>query len=257
VTGVITPWFVRVQATSRPLLRLFCIPYAGVGASAYHRWRGAFAPDIEVLALQAPGRESRLREAALTRIEPLLTAAAAAIRPYLDVPFAVFGHSLGALVAFELVRLLRASEGREPVHLFVSGRRAPHLPPRHPPIADLPDPEFIVELGRRYGGIPAAVMSEPELLALLLPGLKADMGLFEAYRYELREPLGCPISAFGGALDAESSPADLEQWREQTTGAFSVRTFQGGHFFVQTAHAEVVRSIAATLDHNCAAASQW
>jgi medium-chain acyl-[acyl-carrier-protein] hydrolase len=209
------------------------------------------------MAVETPGHERRLREAPFTEFEPLITAVAAAVHPYLDVPTAFFGHSLGGLIAFELVRRLRDSSGLEPIHLFVSATRAPRSPRRHPPITNLSDAEFVAEMCRRYGGIPAEVLSAPDLLELLLPGLKADMSLFEAYRYQRREPLACPISAFGGALDAEASAADLEQWREQTTGAFSVRTFEGGHFFMHSAHAEVVASIAAALDHHCAAAARW
>ena len=242
-----TPWLVRVQAADRPGMRLICVPYAGVGAAVYRPWRGAFSAEIEVLALQMPGRENRLGEAPFSRLEPLVATASAAIRPYLDVPFAVFGHSVGGLIAFELARHLRATEGLEPVHLFVSGRRAPHLAPRHSAIAHLPDSEFVSEVNRRYGGIPLELLSEPELLALFLPGLKADVALFEGYRYESREPLTCPMSVFGGVQDAEATPADLAGWRQLTSGAFGVRMFPGGHFFLRSAHADVVRQVATDL----------
>jgi medium-chain acyl-[acyl-carrier-protein] hydrolase len=244
-----TSWLVRVQPVAQPTMRLLCVPYAGVGASAYRLWRGALSPDIEVLALQAPGRESRLRETPFTEMQSLVTAATEAVRDELDVPFAIFGHSVGALIAFELVRHLRDEGCSEPVHLFVSGRRPPHLPPRHPAIAQLPDHEFVAEIDRRYGGIPAEVMSEPDLLALLLPGLKADIALFEGYRYRPLAPLACPISAYGGSQDADAVPADLGRWQQLTRGAFTVRTFPGAHFFLQTAHADVVRAVGDALAH--------
>ncbi len=242
-----TRWLVGVQPAASPRMRLICVPYAGVGASAFRRWRGAFAPEVEVLALQTPGRETRLCEPAFTQIGPLVAAAAAAIRPHLDRPFALFGHSVGGLIAFELARHLHATEGLAPMHLFVSAGRAPHLPPRHPAIAHLPDAEFVDAIGRRYDGIPTEVLSAPELLALLVPGLKADIALFEGYRYERLKPLACPISAFGGLEDPETTPADLAGWRQETTGPFGARLFRGGHFFLQSAHPEVVSSIAASL----------
>jgi medium-chain acyl-[acyl-carrier-protein] hydrolase len=203
--------------------------------------------DIEVGAVHLPGREGRLREPAFTRIEPLIDAAAAGLRPYLDRPFALFGHSMGALVAYELARRFRAEGWGEPTHLFVSGRRAPHLPPRHPAITHLPDAEFVEEIRRRYNGIPDEVLRHPDLLALLVPGLRADLTLIEAYVNRPGGPLECPISAYGGAADPEATSAELVGWRQHTRGAVSVQVFPGGHFFVQSAYEELVQSVKAEL----------
>jgi medium-chain acyl-[acyl-carrier-protein] hydrolase len=204
-------------------------------------------PEIEVGAIHLPGREGRLREPAFTRIEPLVDEVAAGLRPYLDRPYALFGHSMGALVAFELARRFREEGWGEPTHLFVSGRRAAHLPPRHPAIAHLPDAEFVEEIGRRYNGIPDEVLRHPDLLALLLPGLRADLTLIEAYGHRPGNPLECSISAYGGIADPEATPAELVGWRQHTRGALSVRMFPGGHFFVQSAHEELVRSVRVEL----------
>jgi medium-chain acyl-[acyl-carrier-protein] hydrolase len=138
VSTPVSPWLVRLKPRSGARRRLLCVPYAGVGPSVYRRWAEALPADIEVGVVHLPGREGRLRETPFTRIEPLIDAASMALRPYLDLPFAMFGHSMGALVAFELARRFRDDDGSAPTHLFVSGRRAPHLPSRHPAITHLP-----------------------------------------------------------------------------------------------------------------------
>jgi surfactin synthase thioesterase subunit len=234
-------WLVRMRPRSHARRRLLCVPYAGVGPSAYRRWSDGLPADIEVGVVHLPGRESRLREAPFTGIEALIDAAAPALRPYLDLPFAIFGHSMGALIGFELARRFRDEGWGGPTHLLVSGQRAPHLPRRHPAIAHLPDDEFLREIQRRYNGIPDEVMRHPDLVALLLPGLRADLSAIEAYAHRPGSPLGCPISAFGGLADPEATEAELVGWRQQTTGAISVRMFPGGHFFFQSAHEDLMR----------------
>jgi medium-chain acyl-[acyl-carrier-protein] hydrolase len=241
------PWLVRMKPRPTARLRLLCVPYAGVGPSAYRRWSDTLPHDIEVGAVHLPGREGRLREPAFTRIEPLIDATAEGLRPYLDRPFALFGHSMGAMVAFELAQRFRAEGWGEPTHLFVSGRRAPHQPPRHPAITHLPDAQFVEEIQRRYNGIPDEVLRHPDLLALLLPGLRADLTLIEAYAHRPGSPLACPVSAYGGVADTEATPAELVGWRQHTRGGFSVQVFPGGHFFVQSAHEELMQSVKAEL----------
>ncbi len=236
-------WIVRMRPRSGARCRLLCVPYAGVGPSAYRRWAQDLPAEIEVGVVQLPGRESRLRESPFIRIEPLIDAAAPALRPYLDLPFAMFGHSMGALVAFELARRFREEGWGIPTHLFVSGRRAPDLPPRHPAITHLPDDEFVSEIRRRYNGIPDEVLRHPDLLALLLPGLRADLSVIETYAHRSAPPLGCPIAAFGGLADPEATEAELVGWRQHTTGALSVQMFPGGHFFLQSSHEDLMRIV--------------
>ena len=240
-------WLVRMRPRSQARRRLLCVPYAGVGPSAYRRWNDGLPSDIDVGIVHLPGRESRLREAPFTRIEPLIDAVATALRPYLDLPFAMFGHSMGALVAYELARRFRDEGWRVPSHLFVSGRRAPHLPLRHPAIIHLPDDEFVQEIRDRYNGIPDEVMRHPDLLALVLPGLRADMAVIESYVHRSSDPLECPISVYGGLADPEATETELVGWRQQTRGALSVRMFPGGHFFVQTAHGDLMQTLTEEL----------
>jgi surfactin synthase thioesterase subunit len=226
---------------------LFCVPYAGVGASVYRQWGRMLPPAIDVCAVQLPGREGRLREQPFREIGPLLDAAVPSLRPWLDLPFAFFGHSMGALLAFELSRRLRDEGLGEPFHLFVSGRRSPEIPLRHPPISHLPDHEFVEEVSRRYNGIPDEVRRHQELLDLLVPGLKADLALLERYAYRPTAPLEGALTAFGGRADGEATGLDLAEWRVHTRGPFAVRMFDGGHFFIQASASDVLRAVAEGL----------
>ena len=154
--------------------------------------------------------------------------------PYLDKPFAFFGHSMGALVSFELARLLHKEYKCSPSHLFVSGRRAPQVPDPDPPIHTLPNSEFLQEL-RRLNGTPEAVLQNDELMQLLLPTLRADFAVLETYVYTPQPLLDYPITAFGGLQDPEVCCEVLEAWRDQTRAAFSLHKFPGDHFFLHTA----------------------
>jgi medium-chain acyl-[acyl-carrier-protein] hydrolase len=208
-------------------------------------------PGVEVCAVQPPGREGRLREAPFRRIEPLLEALLPALAPKLDRPFAVYGHSMGAVVAFELVRALRRASAGAPRHLFVSGHVAPQLPEPGPPLHPLSDAAFVAEIRNRYDGIPEAILRDPEYLQLFLPTMRADLELIETYDYRPEAPLACPLVAYGGREDPRTSEADLDAWRTQTAGPFALRMFPGGHFFVQSARPalveDVTRRLATTL----------
>ena len=228
-------------------MRLFCFPWAGVGAGVYRPWAGGIRADVEVCAIRPPGRESRLREPAYQDLLDLADAAGNAIVPLLDRPFAFFGHSLGSWLAFEVIRWLRREGHRTPVHLFVSGRRAPHIPARDTPMHQLPDYEFIMELRRRYGGVPDEVLNDRGLLELLLPSLRADVTSVETYNYSGDAPLACPISAFGGLKDEWVLPEDLQDWKSHTTGAFRRQMFPGDHFYVESDRSQLLHSVTADL----------
>jgi surfactin synthase thioesterase subunit len=170
-----------------------------------------------------------------------------ALLPFLDLPFAVFGHSMGAVLASEFVRALAASGGPLPSHLIVSGRRPPHVPDPESPLHGLPDAEFVAEINRRFGGIPAAVMEHADLVELLLPSLRADMRAIETYRPMPRPPLPCPISVFAGAQDRLAPRDHLEAWRTETTSTFRVRVFPGDHFYLNVRRDDVLADLSATL----------
>jgi medium-chain acyl-[acyl-carrier-protein] hydrolase len=241
-------WLIRPKPRSSVRMRLWCFPYAGVGASAFRTWPESLPDEVEVCLVQLPGRESRLKEAPFKELPTLVRAAATALSPALDVPFVFFGHSLGALVAFELARDLRRNLGVVPRHLIVSGRRAPQLPERFPPLGHLPDRDFVAEICRRYDGIPQPVLQNTELLSLLLPGLRADFALNENYMYRSEDPFPCPFSALGGSEDPTVNPDELAAWREHTTGPFRQHLFPGNHFFLQSARKELLRWMSELLD---------
>lgn len=185
-------------------------------------------------------------EPPFTQLTPLVEAVTVALLPYLDQPFAFFGHSMGALVSFEVARLLRKNYQLSPVQLFVSGRRAPQLPNSESPIHALPEAEFLEEL-RRLNGTPEEVLANAELMEILLPVLRADFAVLETYGYSAEPPLECPITAFGGLQDTEVSCDHLEAWRNQTSAAFSLQMFPGDHFFLHSAQALLLQSLARQL----------
>jgi medium-chain acyl-[acyl-carrier-protein] hydrolase len=171
------------------------------------------------------------------------------LHPHLDRPFAFFGHSLGALVAFELSREIRRQHDLLPVHLFVSGCGAPQSLYPHPPIGMLPDTAFLEEL-RQLNGTPAEVLEHEELMQLLLPTLRADFTARETYAYADEPPLDCPISAFGGMQDGRVERDRLEAWRDQTSGPFSLHTFPGGHFFLHSSQSLLLQTLSHALEQH-------
>lgn len=235
-------WVICTKPNPQANLRLFCFPYAGGGALSFRTWPNGLSTTIEVCAVELPGRGTRMRLAPFTQLEPLVEALAQALLPNLNKPFALFGHSMGGLVSFELARLLRRKYGLLPVHLFVSGRRAPQVPDLDPPIHALPEPAFLDEL-RRYNGTPEAVLENKELMQLLLPILRADFAVLETYVYTTEPPLGCPITAFGGLQDCKVSCDHLEAWRNQTSASFSLQMLPGDHFFLNSAQALLLQSL--------------
>ena len=239
-------WIAPGRSADLARVRLVCLPYAGGGASIFRRWIAALAPGIDVRAVQLPGRENRMQEPPFTALEPLVAALADAIRPWLDRPYALFGASMGTLIAFELARVLAAGPAGPPAKLFVAAHRAPHLPDLGPELHRLPDATFLDEL-RRLHGMPDEVLAHPELRALLLPLLRADFTACETYRFRPGPLLDCPIVAFGGSEDGEVTRKDLEAWREQTRAAFTLRMLPGNHFFVQSARAALLAAIAEEL----------
>ena len=229
--GGLNSWVMIPKPSPQARLRLFCFPYAGGGASVFYPWARLLPPEVEVCAVQLPGREGRLIEPPISDLMELVDRLYDALVPYFDRPFAFFGHSNGGLMAFELARRLRREGRPGPVHLYVGGRPAPQLPLTEEPIHSLPEAEFMDTL-RRFNGTPEEILENKEIMQLISPTLRADFSLGETYVYQDGAPLEIPVSAYGGHADAEVEQAQVEAWREQTTDAFHLVMFPGDHFFL-------------------------
>lgn len=239
-------WFPSADAARDARMRLFCFPHAGGGAAAFRGWADVFPRDIAVSAVCLPGREKRASEKPLRDMDSLSAALCDAIQPYLTKPFAFFGHSMGAVVAFELARRLRARNLPLPACLFVSAARAPQFRRGYVPPPEPSDEEFLEQL-RRLEGLPREVLEHEELLRLVLPVLRADSALYRNYVYREEPPLSRPIRAYGGAEDPNVRREHLEAWAQQTTASFGVRILPGGHFFLNSARAEFLSALATDL----------
>jgi medium-chain acyl-[acyl-carrier-protein] hydrolase len=200
---------------------------------------------VEVYSVQLPGHGKRYSEPLVTDLPNLVETLTQAMLPVLDRPFVFFGHSMGAVICFEVVRALRRKHSREPKYLFVSGHCAPQIPKTRPWVHEQDDSQFIKELENL--GTSKDLLDSPELLELVLPILRADYELIESYVYTDDLPLTCPIMAFGGTDDPTVPREELEKSKEQTTGEFKMRMIKGSHFFIQSEEALLLRLISAEL----------
>lgn len=239
-------WVIRPRPNAQPRLKLLCFPYASGGASVFHRWPEHLPADIEVAAVQLPGREERLEEEPYRDVRCLTDTLVDVLERYLDRPFALFGHSVGALVAFETARALRRRGKSLPRHLFVSARGAPSRPHQLPSASSSSDAALALQL-RRLGGTPREVLDDPDFMSVVLPLFRADLALAETYVYSPEEPLDCPISAFGASFDEHARREDLSSWSRETRAAFRLRMFPGGHFFIHPSRPRLLQAIAEDL----------
>jgi medium-chain acyl-[acyl-carrier-protein] hydrolase len=239
-------WFPKADSAPEPKVRLFCFAHAGGGTSAFRTWQDSLPHGVRVCAARIPGRESRRGERSFTRMDELVDALGTAMEPYLGRPFAFFGHSMGAAVAFELARRLRRASKPLPAGLFVAGARAPQFRLGHAPPPEPSEGEFLEQV-RRLEGVPTEVLEHEDLLKLILPALKADAALYRNYVYRPEPPLNCPIRAYGGEQDPNVRREHLEAWGEQTTGSFTLRMLAGGHFFLQSHSIAFLRLLAADV----------
>ncbi|MEO7261117.1 MAG: alpha/beta fold hydrolase [Jatrophihabitantaceae bacterium] len=213
-------------------LPLFCLPHAGGGASAYRAWLGR-VPGVDVLPVQLPGREARLREAPYEQMGPLAAELASVIADGAGSrPYAVYGHSLGALVAFETLREIRRRGGEQPVQLFVSGCVAPHCAVEDgPPVVGMSEPQ-LVQMLRQLGGTPDWLLADPEVLRMILPAVRADFSVKETYSYQDEAPMDVPVTVLSSTADPRAPHEWQQKWREQTRAGCTVHTLLGGHFAV-------------------------
>jgi medium-chain acyl-[acyl-carrier-protein] hydrolase len=230
-TAQASKWFQCPCPKPRAKVRLFCFHYAGGGASAYNHWGRDLPDTIEVVAIQLPGREARMFEPVFTSLKPLLAALSDEILPCLDMPFAFFGHSMGAIVSFELARLLQTQYNKIPVHLFVSGYPAPHTYKNETPYYTQPDDKLIESI-KKLGGTPQEILANEELMRLVLPTIRADFQVCDTYEFEDGEILECPLTAFGGSQDEMLTEAGMQAWEELTRAEFELKMFEGDHFYL-------------------------
>lgn len=239
-------WLHRPATRPYATMNLFCFAHAGGAASTFRLWPAGLPSWLELWAVQLPGRSSRWREAPIPTIPAIVDALIPVLLPHLRRPCAFFGHSMGAVLATEVAHAL-LKRSIAPHHLFVSGHRPPHVPGLETDLHALPDNEFINEVDQRYGGVPAEMLGSPDMLALLIPALRADMAALETFQPTKRAALPCAISAFGGAQDPVVPRSHLEAWRDQTDGLFRLRVFPGGHFYMNSQLDALLGVLTATL----------
>lgn len=240
-------WFNTYGFPQQQQSRIFAFPYSGAGSLAYHKWAQAYRDSAtDFLSVQLPGRENRFNEPPPDDLPKLVSTLAKAISPLLDKPYVFFGHSLGALLAFELCRELRRQGQPLPVHLIVSAFRSPEHPNPNRELHRLSDPDLISAIGA-YGGTPPQVLANKELMGLLLPMLRADFKLHETYRYQDDSPLPCPLTALTGTTDPFVTHAHMQNWQQQTTARFQHLPLTGGHFFLNIQHDTINQLLKHTL----------
>ena len=191
-------------------------------------------PNAEIFLVQLPGRDNRIKEFLPTRLMTIIEPLTEAIMRQIDEPFAFFGHSMGALIAFETARELRRRQALQPVHLFVSARHAPQEPDPYAELYLLPEQEFIIKSESLFGALPEIVKQDPEALKLFVAILRSDLTMLGTYRYTHESALSTPISVFGGTQDGSVTEKALQDWSEQTTNTFAMQMIAGDHFFIQS-----------------------
>jgi pyochelin biosynthesis protein PchC len=235
-----TPWVRRLTSTgvAAPGLdgdgvgerRLVCFPHAGGAATAYAPLARALPVSIETLALQYPGRQDRLAEPAPESIDEVVAAVVPELRPWLDRPFAFFGHSTGAIVAYEVARVLEAEHGPMPVGLIASGRRGPST--RRDEHVHLGGDRSLLREVARLGGTPPELLADEEVQQMMLPALRGDYKAIETYEWRPGPPLGCPIWAVVGEDDPLATESEAAAWRAQTSAGFELHVLPGRHFYL-------------------------
>ena len=239
-----TPWIVRTPGLSARY-RLFCFSYAGGNAVSFMEWQPAMLPGVVVCAVQLPGRGARYHEAPRNDLGALVAELAGVLGGLSDLPCAFFGHSLGALLAFELARHLERNGLMRPQHLFVSGCHAPRH--RTPSELHLLDDDGLIEELREYQGTPPEVLAHRELMELVLPAIRADFALVGSYRYQEGPLLSMPVTVLAGRGDHFDSPLQVEGWKQETGKACRIHWFDGDHFFLRPQQQEVLACINAEL----------
>jgi medium-chain acyl-[acyl-carrier-protein] hydrolase len=237
--------FIQLGTSTSPKARLICFPYAGANARSFTRWRALLPKEHALWSAELPGRGARRLEAFAVDMDALTDQLVSELEPLLDIPCVFFGHSMGAIAAYECARKLEQRAGMAPRHLIVSARGAPHRGNPHAQVHDLSD-AHLLDIVRRNGGTPPKVLSDPELMALFLPIIRADFKLLASHKDLRQHTFPYPVTAMGGVKDRVDETA-LRQWRGYTSSAFSLRMFDGGHFFIHESEKQVVSAVASVL----------
>ncbi|WP_432842512.1 thioesterase II family protein [Dactylosporangium sp. CA-092794] len=245
VTPGTSLWIRRYNTAPGSPIRLACLPHAGGSASFFVPVSRGLHPRIEVLAVQYPGRQDRRGEPSVADIPTLARLVAAELAGWLDRPLALFGHSMGATLGFEVGRILEKEHGQAPAWLFASGRRAPSRH-RDERVHEQDDNGLIAEM-RRLSGTDAGILGDEELLRMILPAIRNDYRAAETYRYTPGPPLSCPITALVGDADPKVTVGEAESWREHTSAAFDLKVYPGGHFYLAKQQRAVLELIEARL----------
>lgn len=235
------PWFLRSNGIARPT-RLYCFPHAGGGAASFLPWQTELAPNIEICALQLPGRGARFSEVPYECLTSLARELTRVIANHAEQPFSFFGHSMGALLAFEITRCLAASRLSMPTKLFVSGSDAPAHRDNVRRLHELEDDELIAEL-ESFNGTPLELLKSQEMMALTLPALRADFAMVADYKYRPAPQLSLPIVVLAGTADEQCNVTSIEAWQTETQGSCHVHWFDGDHFFIDQQPGAVTRCI--------------
>ena len=244
MTMATSAWIRRFRPVPAAATRLICLPHAGGSATYYLPVARGLPVSVDVLAIQYPGRQDRRQEPGIDDIERLADLVTAEIRPWCDRPVALFGHSMGAMIAYEVARRLER-DGIDPVTLFASGRRAPSRH-RTSHVHRLDDRGLKAELVR-LSGTGTALLDDADMLSMILPAFRSDYRAVESYRHRPGPPLRCPVVSLVGDEDSEVEVEEAAAWREHTTGGFELRVFPGGHFYLNTHAAAVLDLIAGRL----------
>lgn len=235
-------WVRRFHPSPEARIRLVCFPHAGGSATYFFPVSGALKPGVEVLALQYPGRQDRRNESRIQNIDELADRLHGAIAPWCQDGTAFFGHSMGAILAFEVARRLERKEGISPAALIVSGRRGPSTE-RVETVHQRSEAGLVREL-QDLSGTDTAMLDDEEFVQMVLPAMRSDYTAIENYRYDLGPPVSCPILALTGDHDPKTTVEEVENWARHTSGSFDLKVYQGGHFYLNDRAAEVIRTIA-------------
>jgi surfactin synthase thioesterase subunit len=238
-------WLRRFQPADSGAVRLLCLPHAGGSASFFFPVARALAPELEVVAVQYPGRQDRRHEKCADSIADLAGMIFQVLGPSSGTPTALFGHSMGATLGFELARLMEREVGTPPLHLFASGRRAPSVH-RDESVHKLDDDGLLADV-RKLSGTDARVLGDDELLRMALPAIRADYRIAETYTYTEGPALSCPVTVFTGDSDPKTTRAEAEAWAAHTNGDFEVNSYPGGHFFLAAHQQAILARISARL----------